>query len=386
MNASETGRAQSHTATTGADHLENCRVSATVLNGLLGILFPDATSPDILTVEIVLDRYPNTQLGALAMTAMEQSRRITRARRDFKQMGLFEFHAGLIYLYWGDSRAASPQFAAARTQWSLAGEVPLGCLTHFAQGLALQHSYHLEAAMSQYGAADRCLTRNRAGARAEELVKLDKKLRPLLKKAQEAVQPELWPKEEGLPAPPPGARAAGAPETPGTTEQDAPEPNPPESETEPPSSYQGPPVPPPFSKLGRNPDLERTGPVPGHMPTDTHFAWYVVRHRHDRLLADATEGTWILVDSRADSLAAVTEQQLVVIRSSNSELGSVLVQPQSGARAEHHYYLGYRNQPSTDDEQTAEYPLFLDDSGHALPIPNVLLMGVVVGLWHHVIS
>ncbi len=149
------------------------------LRGLLDLLFPDAQNPDILTVDDVIRRYPLTGLGAPAAAAMEQSRRILRARRDYLQIGLGDFHAGLIFLYWGDSRAAAQQFATARAQWSLASDIPVGCLAYFAQGLALQHGYHFEAAMTQFGWAERCLGRNQVGAQAAQLGILGDKMWPL---------------------------------------------------------------------------------------------------------------------------------------------------------------------------------------------------------------
>ncbi|MEZ4515510.1 MAG: hypothetical protein R3C44_01275 [Chloroflexota bacterium] len=365
----------------GKSHLGACRASVETLQRLLDILFPNAQNPDILTVKDVIRRYPLTQLGAPAAAAMEQSRRILRARRDYRQIGLGEFHTGLIYLYWGDSRAAAQQFSTARGQWSLSSDAPAGCLAYFAQGLALQHGYHFEAAMTQFGWTERCLSRQQVGAQAAQLAQLGDELWPLLDEARQAVRPQLWPKEEGPEASP---SLSTPPPTPHVDEPTAESVVSPVAEPEPDSIPDGPPVPLPISNLSRTHPAHPAGPVPGHTPTDDRYTWYVVHKRRDALLPDITEGTWVLVDSESAPWEEGAGQELVVIAGEQPDIGSVMVRPRTTTLAQRPYcYLGFRN-PATNG--AADRELILDDSGHALTVPNMLLMGIVVGFWHSVIT
>lgn len=372
-------------------HLGACRASVAKLRRLLDLVFPDAQHPDILTVEDVIRRYPLTQLGAPATAAIEQSRRITRVRRDFQQMGLAEFHAGLIYLYWGDSRAAVQQFAAARTQWSLAGDAAPGCLAHFAQGMALQHGYHFEAAMSQFGLTERCLGRNPAGFQAHRLGELGEELWPLLEAAQQAVRPKLWPEETSAGA----AAPAGATEARATVNHtvaaDTPPPvstpaSPEAAVADAPRNQNGPPVPMPISNMAREFATFPAGPVPGHDHKDDRYRWYVVHKRRDALLPDITEGTWILVDSDPPAWADGAGEELVVIGGPRPDLGSVAVRPRTTMLQQPYCYLGYRTAAGRDAAASGGRGLVLDDSGHALAIPDAILLGIVVGFWHSVIT
>ena len=123
----------------------------------MGLLFPNPPSLDCITIDDVQRRYRLTGLGAPALAAIEQSQRLVRARGDYSQTGLCEFHIGLIYFHWDDPRAAANQFALARQPWTLADDHSAACLTHFAQGLALYHAFHNEPAMLQFGRAERLL-------------------------------------------------------------------------------------------------------------------------------------------------------------------------------------------------------------------------------------
>ena len=93
------------------NQLRPVREAVSVLGRLLKVLFPEQPSLDVITVENVIERYPLTGLGAPALAAIEQSQRIVRGRNDYNQLGLGEFHVGLIYLYWDDCRAAANQFS-----------------------------------------------------------------------------------------------------------------------------------------------------------------------------------------------------------------------------------------------------------------------------------
>jgi hypothetical protein len=168
---------------------------------LLGLLFPDPPSLDCVTVDDILRRYRFTGLGAPALTAIEQSQRIVRASGDYHQLGVCEFHIGLIYFTWADHRAAANQFLLARQSWTLAGDASAKCLAHFAQGLALAEAQHHEPAMLQYGRAERLLNQQpRSGPAATRHGGLDERMRPLLLVAQEGLRVKLWPNDQSEPA------------------------------------------------------------------------------------------------------------------------------------------------------------------------------------------
>lgn len=391
-----------------------CRASVATLQRLLAFLYPEDLPPDILGVGEVLSRYPLTGLGVPATAAIEQSRRIIRARRDFALLGLMEFHAGLIYLYWGQCYAAAEQFAAARSQWTLAGETPSTCLSHYAQGVALQHGYHLEAAMSQFGLTTRCLNRRLMGPQASRLGPLIDELLSLVEEAQGAIRPDMWPPEawsrqgrsgEAPPDPPPDDPHATDP---GASDPAAgarpPEPEPAEAEpsrartsghpadratheaTRPPRPDNGRPVPPPISNLMREAPAYAAGPVPGHNAADERFRWFVVHKRRDGLLPELTEGTWVLID-RDGRPTGEAVRELVVFGAPGPGVGSVVVKPRLTMAGGVTCYLGYlMPSPGGDGDLTTERPLQVDDSGQAVRVPGMILLGLVVGFWHNVIA
>jgi hypothetical protein len=400
-----------------------CRASVATLRRLLDLIFPEDTPLDILRVEDVLKRYPFTGLGAPATAAIEQSRRIIRSRRDFTEMGLAEFHAGLIYLYWGDCYAAAQQFAAARVQWSLAGYTPPACLSHYAQGVALQHGYHLEAAMNQFGWTQRCLSRKLVGPQATQLALLMDELNALLAEGQAAIRPELWPREapRAVAASPgaagPGAAGSGH----GGDRPDGPPPrpndNPSSSSSQrasapdraaaaPPANRQaaspapsvgpeskaverpgyGPSVPLPISNLLREPPTYTAGPIPGHELRDDRHHWFVVHKRRDTLLPEMTEGTWVLVDKQA-KLAEDPVRELIVFGAPLGGIGSVVVKPRVALPSALHYYLAFAlPAPPGGSGLITERLLVVDDSGRAVRVPDAVLLGLVLGFWHNVIA
>jgi hypothetical protein len=399
-----------------------CRASVATLRRLLDLIFPEDTPLDILRVEDVLKRYPFTGLGAPATAAIEQSRRIIRSRRDFTEMGLAEFHAGLIYLYWGDCYAAAQQFAAARVQWSLAGYTPPGCLSHYAQGVALQHGYHLEAAMNQFGWTQRCLSRKLVGPQATQLALLMDELNALLTDGQAAIRPDLWPREAPRAvAASPGARGSGhagtgADEAPPQPNDTPPSPSsathrassPDRASPAPPANRQasasppeppvgpdskaverpgnGPSVPLPISNLLREPATYTAGPIPGHELRDERHHWFVVHKRRDTLLPEMTEGTWALVDKQA-KLAEDPVRELIVFGAPVGGIGSIVVKPRVALPSALHYYLAFALPvPPGGSGLITERLLVVDDSGRAVRVPEAVLLGIVLGFWHNVIA
>ncbi len=144
--------------TNNQDNQEAIEKSVGLLSEILDLLYPDP-SPDIITLTDFKLRYRLTKLGEPAIRALEQAQRVNRAIGDFENTGLCEFHIGLFFLNSGECRTAAQQFQTARQQWSFVDKTAAVCLSYFAEGLALYHSYSYESALEQFGRVERNLTR-----------------------------------------------------------------------------------------------------------------------------------------------------------------------------------------------------------------------------------
>ena len=359
------------------NQLRPVREAVSVLGRLLKVLFPEQPSLDVITVENVIERYPLTGLGAPALAAIEQSQRIVRGRNDYNQLGLGEFHVGLIYLYWDDCRAAANQFVIARQSWSLANDAPAMCLAHYAQGLGLYHSYHNEAAMLQFGRAERLLNRTIIGAQAERLATLATEMRPLLVIAQQTLRENLWPREQAA-LETFQAGYLSVPSTAALRDQAA------ENHAEPTEPGGERPewakrVPQPISNLPGGFGEAVRGPVPGHVTTEDRFGWYMIAERKSDFLPALSSGTWLLVDRDVDE--RLTEgREYVVVGSSRADLGGIAVQPVSHSSAVPYCYLGYR---IPDDSLPSGGQLYLDETRRPLELEeDTFVMAVVEGIWY----
>jgi hypothetical protein len=138
-------------------------------------------------------------------------------------------------------------------------------------------------------------------------------------------------------------------------------------------------VPVPISRL---PELsgrageEMSVPIPGHLPVDDRYQWYTVHRRKDSHLSEFVEGTWLLVNRDAPP---PDERALVIVSSREPAIGSVLVRSNPAQDGAPLCFLGYYH-PGQDEPS-----LVLDESGKALRIPHVLLLGVVIGAWHAIL-
>lgn len=362
---------------TGTDPLPPVREAVAVLERLLKLLYPEEPSLDIITVRNIRERYPLTGLGAPALAAIEQSRRIVRARADYEQAGLSEFHVGLIYLYWNDSRAAANQFALARQPWSLLNDAAAMCLAHYAQGLGLFHSYHNEAAMLQYGRAEHLLERVTSAARAERLATLEKDMRPLLTIAQATLRESLWPAEQQpvealqagyLTVPPAVAQAGHAAAADASPSAVA---SPPATRPEWAKRAM------PTSKLSDTLGDAPPAPVPGHVAIDDRFTWYRVVEKKDDFLPDVAPGTWLLADREVDERLA-DGGAYVVVGGSRPNMGSIIVQAATLSSAMPYCYLGHRQ---TVEGEAGGATFVLDASGQPAT-EGALVLAVVEGFWY----
>ena len=359
--------------------------AVTVLERLLRLLFPNPPSLDCITIDDVQRRYRLTGLGAPALAAIEQSQRMVRARGDYAQTGLGEFHIGLIYFHWGDPRAAANQFALARQPWTLADDNSANCLSHFAQGLALYHAFHNEPAMLQFGRAERLMARPVHGLPAARHAALVEQLRPLLTAAQEALREALWPADrppDGPDAAPERLYVAVPPlrDAPATRPSGVPTPD-----VAARRAFERPPPPrdpatralPPISNLpGGLGDVPR-GPVPGHIVVDDRFGWYVIAERRGDFLPAVVAGTWLLADSEPEERSGATGRgEYVIVGSRRAGLGSIAVQSISRSSAVPYVYLGRR---AVGPDGAAR--LFLDDGPQPAAADDAQVLAVVEGFW-----
>lgn len=385
------------------------------LNRLLAELFAEPPSPELITLENIRFRYRLTGFGPPALSAIEQTQRLSRTWRDYGQIGLCDFHIGLIYLYYGDPRAAAAQFAIARQSWMLDGDAAAICLSHYAQGVALRLAYHYESAMSQYGRAEKGLNRNLAGAQAARLADISRYLDPLVRREQASLREIMWPPDSAPPDVRPGGGLpggqgnGGGPESgpPGggeanaQTGEPAPAPAGVHAERAPGEQpvqdvalagvasvavdgrvarAEGAPVPVPISRLPVAPGdaaEEPASPVPGHRTVDDRYQWYTVHRRKDSHLPEFVEGTWLLVNRDAPP---PDDRALVIVSSREPAIGSVLVRSNPAQDGAPLCFLGYYH-PGEDEPS-----LILDESGKALRIPHMLLLGVVIGAWHTILG
>jgi len=385
-----------------------------LLRDLLNLLYTEPWSLDIVTLDDVRLRYPYTRLGAPALAAIEQSRRILRGRAEYDQIGLGEFHAGLIFLDWEDCRAAAVRFAEARSPWSLAPDIAATCLAYFAQGVALCYASHLEAAMLQFGHVERLLNRPPTGMQARRFGALSEALRPHLKRFQEILREKLWPPDRDFTA---GATAGGA--SPGGREAppggtasdtvppaDAPIPPPVTIGLNVVSTLQGVAVPPgaakqgrrargagvhatgrserlglvgrPFSQLPGAPESVPFGPIPGHIVADDRYGWYHVSDKRDNFLPFIMAGAWVLAYWQVGE-RPTDWQEWVIVSSTRENLGSITVRPVPSPDAPIHCYLGYR---LADHSESAAPQLILDESHLPVAVTDVDVLAVVQGFWY----
>ena len=317
------------------------------LERLLELLYPGPPSIDCITIDNVLYRYRLTGLRAPALTAIEQSQRIVRARGDHSQTGLCEFHIGLIYFQWSDYRAAAGQFAVARQPWALAGDHSANCLAHFAQGLALARAHHHEPAMTQFGRAERLLDRALHGAGSGRHAAMADLMRPWLTAAQEASREALWPKDQA-----PGV-----------------------------AGQAGPPPPSAGSASGQAPSPDNLlepfyGPIPGHTATDERFGWYVIVSRRSRFLPNIAPGLMLLADRDVDAQPA-QGSHFVVVGSTREGLGDIIARPISHVSVLPYCYIGYRSLGANGGVEVV-----INDSWQPLGGSDLLVLAVVKGVWY----
>jgi hypothetical protein len=363
-----------------------------LLQRLIGRLFSESNSLDIVTIEDIVLRYPLTKLGAPASAAIEQSRRIVRARTDNSQAGLAEFHIGLIYMYWNECRIAAQQFILARQTWSLAKDAPAICLSHFSQGLALYYAYNNEGAMIQLSRAERMLKRPMVGIRGARMSDLAREMQSSLNAYQNMLRGALWPEEERpktpdqyLTDPPLGDCRRdenviyGQPPAGGAAPSSSPVDDAHRAFERPPRlSDDETDVPLPYTRPWRVSPEGARGPVPGHVSIDDRFGWYQIAEKKSGFIPEVVIGSLLLADREVDE-RLLAEYEYVVVGSRRMGLGSITVRPISHSSADPHCYFGYRVVDATSPSGAR---LYLDETKNPLASDEVHVLAVVEGYWN----
>ncbi|MCB8942585.1 MAG: hypothetical protein H6658_02300 [Ardenticatenaceae bacterium] len=361
-----------------------------ILEELLNILYPPPPNPDIITLQDVLNRYRLTGLGVPAITALQQAQRILRATKDYDQIGLCEFHIGLIYLHWGHCLAAAQQFAEARRQWSFADKTASVCLSYYAQGYGQNLALHYEPAMGCYHKAEQSLPRLKLAPPSDRLGEFVARLTELLYGAQQSLREKMWPPDEperdthgeshnGQTAvpPPPQQETADSPPP-----ESAPPPPPPENivfeaptpQIAHPHSASHPFVPPPIVQSGA------ATPASVLIPIKESYVWYRVTEREGNFLPHIRHGGWLLVDTQMRD--RYQKDDLIII-GGDTDLtqGSIQVKPYIQVPAYKRIFLSrvQRMEGSFIRDKTGKVAFTSGIKQDSVTMEFVL--GIVLGFW-----
>ncbi|PID86927.1 MAG: hypothetical protein CSB13_01955 [Chloroflexi bacterium] len=397
-------------------------LSAAALEALVGKLYPEPSVVDILTLAQFILGYEFNDLGTTAVTHMERAQRITRMVGDHEEIGLAEFHIGLIYLHWGQSLGAVQYFDNAHRHWRLAQKKLAISLAHLAQGTAQQHAYHYEPALANYSKARHTLRQIKDSGYKEQAELLE-----ALESALNASWADLIDKMHSLKSttfhpPPPDT----APHT-STAEQAARETDPfkanampitTESEatqgdqTAPPpisnmANARGTtltparalpePIPMPPAAAGIGISAQAPDSLPGIPEAEQSHLWYNITNRKDlgEFLPDICSDTLLLVDTRIE-LYACEEGDLVLVNQADIQ-GSIQLEPQAPTEPQpfQRIFLGeaecafaFKRNPATDGikfspetaKETGKVKLAAAHSDSPILAENVI--GIVVGILH----
>lgn len=361
------------------------RTAVNRLTELLEWLHADP-SPDIFTVRDYRTRYRFTRLGALATEDIDRYQRINRAIGDHVQIGLCEFHIGLIYLHEAAFHGAVQQFELARQQWSFVSQPAGISLAHLARSVALTLSDHYEAALVSVGRVETWLDRAQftkaipGDGRFREKVmayvaEQQATLRKLMDERPKTEKSAHDQPEEALPQDEEADNSPAKPEPPATQPD-------PEAKTKPDDKIEhATDASLPINNMGTN---QPPVPVPGHRQISQRYEWYVVEWRPaSGLLPEINSGDWLLVDLQPDLTEHVqdTEQPILVVMDEKIE-GTIRVRPFE-SRGRHRIYLA-----TLEDSPTGQF--WLDEETGTVTFSAEMvkidvnrneILGVVVGFW-----
>ena len=409
-------------------------LSPEALQALVEILYPEPGVVDILTLDQFIFRYKFSGLGATAVADMERAQRITRSIGDHEQIGLAEFHIGLIYLHWGQFLGAIKYFDDAHRHWQFAKKDGAVSLAQFAQGVCQHHAYHYENALANYGKVQRILSKIEANG-SQPTPDFLEALKPALSGCREDVVQKIRTLGEGEPV----AFRVPLTEMPDSSTETSVDGEPlanqttkamptdsPASEVVPSSETASrvPAAPMPISNLPRvapphvvgaadeadtqsdqessteelavPPAMLTQSPIPNHTNQSDDFVWYHVADREDLedFLPDIQADTALLVDTRTD-LYTCAEGDLVIVDQADAE-GSIPLRPQQSAETTPftRIYLAEVDEQFsfTRDHETGEIrfkPDHPEEVGKVkitanqadFPIYAEEIIGIVIGIW-----
>ena len=367
------------------DNNRQIRTAVNRLTDLLEWLHPDP-SPDIFTVRDYRNRYPFTRLGSLATADIDRYQRINRAIGNHVQMGLCDYHIGLIYLHEGAFRGAVTQFDQARQQWSFVDQSAAVALTHLARAVALQQAHHYESALVRAGKVAGWLARARFAKpvlgwqdfEAQTLVYVAELQATLRQQMQAAPQTA---------AAQPDETAAGAEEAVAQPQTPAAAPDP-EAETRPDGGIvTAADTPLPISNMDRIPAPGI--PIPGHRLIEDRYDWYLVEVRPSSdFMPEINTGDWLLVDlePRLTRDLKDTEQPILVVKKEEID-GTIRVRPlEPKERFQRIYLVTLADSPTGSfwvDEATGTVSFSFEMA--KIGIDRTEILGVVVGFWRPMI-
>lgn len=371
---------------------EQIRTAVNRLIDLLEWLHPEP-SPDIFTLRDYRTRYRLNGLK-LAATAIDRYQRINRAIGNHVQMGLCEYHIGLIYLHEGVFRGAVTQFDQARQQWSFVNQSAAVSLTHLARAVALLQAGHYESAMVSVGRVASWLERARlvkpiVGWHDFEkqvlayVAELQAELRQQMEVASETDDDESEAGDAEAEDAAPAEEAAAA-------QHQAPVPEPdPEAVTRPDGEIvTRSDTPLPISNMGHA--ASSPIPVPGHRLLEDRYEWYLVEVRPpSEFMPEIHPGDWLLVDLRPRLTEDVqdTEQPILIVKKEEID-GTIRVRPLDPKDKFQRIYLVMLADSPTGsfwvDETTGTVTLSSDMA--AIGVNRTEILGVVVGFWRPMVN
>jgi len=377
---------------------EDTALAVDYLTELVEILYPDP-NPDVFTLASFKFAYKlhSYSLSETAVHQIEQSQRIIRGLDDYKQMGLNEFHIGLIYLLCAEVHAAEKQFDRARRQWLFVDETASLSLAHLGCGFAQHMTFQFEAAMASYNKSWQNLGRVRFTTPSYQLEKFRTKIEKYLGEAQTELRNRMRPQPasesdaeeaeetvaEETPSDPPSPEPT--PDTPTVVEP--PPTGPPPTEPEVAASMAEEPepaaestvvVPPPtWVNLSHDPM-----PIDGHRKEDGRYRWYEVEKRMtDEFMPQIHAGDWLLVFTKPEEsdLAPTADEPVVIV--SESESGSTIRLKPHPSDAQAHGRIFLRSLTEelgsfSRDTETGEVQSLFEQV-----LRDFNILGVVIGLW-----
>ena len=374
------------------------------LETLLDKIYPDP-SPDIFTLTDFTNRYPLTGLGDLAIREIEQSVRINNSLNNYTQIGLCEFHIGLIYLFWGDFRGAMTQFNSARKKWGFAGAGTTASLCFLAEGYANYLALHYEEALRCYGLAERAVARinsKRNEFYYNEIV-------AYIQEAHEDAREAIWQRMRAKPS------TAETKESTDDTEDAPPSETasepinrmttpPPESQVRPTSQIVDPA---PANNIAADskenhavaaPMFKTHLPVtidvpfPGHLQSDPNYVWYQVENRSDNILYhDLCEGDWLLVNTQPIAgINVQAEESLLVIMDEDID-NAIHIRPDRVTGPYHRIYLAtcknlvgsFKKDPESGEITFTNVNVTFSSPDQQISVQWSAILGIVVGFWRN---